>query len=138
MLLEIRGHHLPGRSWHGGGQRHDNVHVGVQVRRDPAELVPGDAASVTWRVPVEVVGEDFRGPAVQGRRGERFVYLTWGEVGTDDGFTMFRRAKLVLADVLPHLTGADATVVAEVDLTDERGAPRCARLRAPALVLRAG
>lgn len=56
----------------------------------------------------------------------------------DDGsFTMFRRAKLMLADVvsaLPSLNG-DSLVVATVDLTDERGGPRCARLRPPALSL---
>jgi len=26
---------------------------------------------------------EFRGPAVQGKRGDRFVYLTWGNVGAD-------------------------------------------------------
>ena len=79
---------------------------------------------------VERDGErDFRGPAVQGRRGERFVYLTWGEV-RDGTFSMFRRAKLMLDDV-PDSAGE--IVTARVDLTDECGMPRCARLRAPAL-----
>jgi hypothetical protein len=74
-------------------------------------------------------GLDFRGPAVQGRRWERFVYLTWGEGGAG-AFTMFRRAKLMLADVPDP---GRATVTARVDLTDEHGMPRCARLRPPAL-----
>ena len=39
---------------------------------------------------------------------------------------MFRRAKLMLADV-PDPRGA--VVTARVDLTDEPGMPRCARLR---------
>ncbi len=110
-----------------------DIHVGVQVRRDPGDLVAADAESATWEVEVEVVdrdGEpDFRGPAVQGRRGERFVYLTWGE-GTGEAFTMFRRAKLMLADVPDP---SRAAVTARVDLTDEKGMPRCARLREPAL-----
>lgn len=42
---------------------------------------------------------------------------------------MFRRAKLMLADLPP---GADEVMV-EVHLTDERGMPRCARLRQPAI-----
>lgn len=134
VILEIRGHHLPGRSWHIDGEPCDNVHVGIQVRRDPCELVRGDAEQATWIVDIDVVdrdGEvDFRGPAVQGKRTERFVYLTWGNVGDDGAFTIFRRAKLMLAD-LPS-TSADR-VVATVDLTDERGGPRCARLKAPAL-----
>jgi hypothetical protein len=136
MLLEIRGHHLPGRSWQGDGVPRDNVHVGIQVKREPSDLVRGDAPRAAWTVDVDVIerpdGLDFRGPAVQGKRGERFVYLTWGNVGDDGSFAGFRRAKLMLGDLAPLLGGAQH-VVATVDLTDERGGPRCARLRAPAL-----
>lgn len=129
MDLILEGHHLPGASCGG----YDDVHVGVQVGRVPEDLVRGDAASARWEVDVAVRhtpdGVDFSGPAVHGRRGERFVYLTWGE-GTGTRFAMFRRAKLMLAEV-PDPT-AD-TVTARVHLTDERGMPRCARLRPPAL-----
>ena len=63
MRLVIEGHHLPGRSC----GTHDDIHVGVQVRRDPADLVAADAESATWEVEIDVVdrdGEpDFRGPA---------------------------------------------------------------------------
>jgi hypothetical protein len=74
---------------------------------------------------------------VQGRPGGRFVYLTWGDVGEDGSFAMFRRAKLMLADVEPFVAGAGDTgqVIARVDLTDDCGGPRCARLRPPALTL---
>ncbi len=126
MRLVIRGHHLPGRSC--GPYR--NVHVGVQVGRDPEDLVPGDAREATWVVEVRRVDGDFRGPAVQGRKGDRFVYLTWGTM-TGGTFSMFRRAKLRLAD-LPE--GDDVAV--DVDLTDEKGMPRCARLTPPALRVR--
>jgi hypothetical protein len=82
---------------------------------------------------------DFRGPAVQGRPGARFVYLTRGNVGADGSFTMFRRAKLMLEDLEPLVDGPGTErVVATVDLTDECGGPRCARLRPPALRLDAG
>lgn len=139
VLLEIRGHNFPGRRWQLDGEPCDNVHVGIQVGRQPHELVPGDSDTAVWRAEVEVVpregGLDFRGPAVQGKRGERFVYLTWGNVGADGGFTMFRRAKLMLDDLASLVagTGAEVHIVAEVDLTDDKGGPRCARLRAPAL-----
>ncbi len=129
MRLVIEGWNLPGRDC--GPYR--DIHVGTQIRREPAELVPADAASARWDLDIEVVDRDgapdFRGPAVQGKRGERFVYLTWGEL-RDGTFTMFRRAKLMLLDV-PDLGGP--TVTARVDLTDEHGMPRCARLRPPAL-----
>jgi hypothetical protein len=134
VKLEIRGHDLPGRAFTSDGALLSNVHVGIQLGRDPAELVPGDAPSAVWRTTVDVLDRDgvadFRGPAVQGRRGERFVYLTWGDVTSDGSFAMFRRAKLMLADLPP----ADR-VVAVVRLTDERGGPACARLRPPALVV---
>ncbi len=124
MLLTIHGHDLPGRTC---GSHHD-IHVGVQVRDEPSELVPGDAASATWTLDIRTGDGDFHGPAVHGRRGERFVYLTWGEY-TDGAFAMFRRAKLMLSD-LP--AGADAVTV-DVHLTDDQGLPRCARLKPPAL-----
>jgi hypothetical protein len=124
MRLVIRGHRLPGLTC----GPYANVHVGLQVRREPVELVPADAASAEWVTEIGTHDGDFRGSAVQGKKGERFVYLTWGIV-EGGSFSMFRRAKLMLAD-LP----ADADeVTVDVDLTDECGMPRCARLRPPAI-----
>jgi hypothetical protein len=138
VQVVIRGHQLPGRTFC-GDETWDNVHVALQVGRDPAGLVPGDAEMATWRAEVTVVERDglrdFRGPAVQGKKGERFLYLTWGQIDTaagGDTFTMFRRAKLMLDDV-PALDSSPATVIASVDLTDEKGGPRCGRLKPPAL-----
>jgi hypothetical protein len=137
MLLQIRGHHLPGRVWRSRDEYYDNVHVGVQVGKEPCELVRGDAPSSSWSLPIEVVtrdgGLDFRGAAVQGKPGARFVYLTWGDVDDDGSFAMFRRAKLMLADLEPLADTHE--VIARVDLTDECGGPRCARLKPPALTL---
>ena len=124
MRIVIRGHHLPGRRC---GQ-YDAVHVGLQVGREPAGLVPGDAAHAEWVTLVRTDGGDFRGPAVQGPKGGRFIYLTWGTMA-DGSFRMFRRAKLMLNE-LPH--GAEEVTV-NVHLTDEAGMPRCARLKADAL-----
>jgi len=124
MRLIIRGHHLPGRSC--GPYR--DVHVGLQVRRDPQGLVPGDTDHAEWVADIRTDDGDFRGPAVQGRKGARFIYLTWGTY-TNGIFTMFRRAKLMLDD-LPRGT---EEVTVEVHLTDNAGMPRCARLRPPAI-----
>jgi hypothetical protein len=138
MLLQIDGHHLPGRVWRSRDEHYDNVHVGIQVGKEPLDLVRGDAPTSSWTIPIEVVdrdgGPDFRGAAVQGEPGARFVYLTWGDVSEDGSFAMFRRAKLMLADLGP-LAAADH-VIAQVDLTDDCGGPRCARLKPPALTLR--
>jgi Family of unknown function (DUF5990) len=125
VRLIIRGHHLPGSRI----GSYDGVHVGIQVGRGPTELFAADAEKVEWATEIDTAGGDFRGPAVQGRKGDRFVYLTWGVLDGDQ-FHVFRRAKLMLAD-LPS-TAADE-VIASVHLTDDDAMPRCARLRPPAL-----
>jgi hypothetical protein len=140
MEIVIRGHHLPGRNFRNAGVPIHNVHVALQVRAEPEGLVRADASAAEWRTEVRVVDADgaldFKGPAVHGRKGERFLYLTWGDVG-DRTFAMFRRAKLMLGAVDPALV-AEAQrdgrpLVATVDLTDGYGGPRCARVDPPAI-----
>ena len=133
VRLRIEGHHLPGRRC----GPNDDVHVALQVGADPVDPVPGDAASAAWETDLTLVQPpgkepDVRGPAVQGRRGERFGYLTWGSTTTGE-FAMFRRAKLMLGQV-PALLGEEpGPVTARVHLTGDDGMPRCARLRPPAV-----
>jgi hypothetical protein len=143
MHLTIVAHNLPGRSFSPSPADHyENVHVALQERADPVGLVPGDAAGATWDVDIRVVtrdhgGIDFRGPAVHGKRGERFVYLTWGDVGADGSFHMFRPAKLMLDRVdasLVRRASGGGQLVATVDVSDDHGCPRCARVDPPALV----
>ena len=134
MILRIAGTNLPGRSWGG----YDNIHVGVQRKAEPVDLVPGDATHATWELDVHRTDDgDLRGPHVQGRRGDRFVYLTWGTVGAAGGFTMFRRAKLMLAAVDPAVLDAACqpghALHGTLSLTGAHGAPTCASVRPPAI-----
>ncbi len=142
MRVVIEGFELPGRRFcDRDGVPFDGVHVGVQIGQEACGLVSGDATSARWELDVQVLagddgGLDFRGPAVHGKRGDRFFYLTWGRV--DHGaFEMFRRAKLLLNTIDPELVSAAAwggrSLVGKVRLTDERGGPRCARVLAPDL-----
>lgn len=117
-----------------------NVHVGVQVGRDPAQLVRADQPEAHWELEVDVVEKDgaldFRGQAVQGKRGDRFIYLTWGEVSSNAEFNMFRRAKLMLNRIAPGLVESavqTGCLAATVDLTGGDGGPRCARVDPPAI-----
>lgn len=144
MRVVIEGVDLPGAQFcDRDGAVFEGVHVGVQVGREPSDLVSGGAPSARWELDVDVVrdrdGElDFRGSAVHGRRGDRFLYLTWGRVH-EDNFDMFRRAKLMLRDVDPQLVASAAegrSLVGTVRLTDARGGPRCARVDGPDLVWR--
>jgi hypothetical protein len=109
MQVVIDGFELPGRTFCGpDGSPLTNVYVGVQIKSEPSDLVSGDAAAAHWQLDLTVVEQpdgsfDFRGPAVHGRRGERFLYLTWGNVDETGRFEMFRRAKLMLDRIDPGL-----------------------------------
>ena len=85
---------------------------------------------------------DLRGPAVHGKKGERFLYPTWGDVGAGDSFAMFRRAKLMIGDIKPGMLAAaargDSELVASLSLTDARGGSRCARVKPPVISWRSG
>lgn len=146
VRIVIEGHDLPGRGFNSAGLLMENVHVGVQLGKEPAGLVRGDMASARWEVDVVPVvdddgGIDLRGPAVQGKRGARFLYLTWGNVRSDGSFARFRRAKLMVSDIdrklLEAAVEADGQLVAVIALTDDRGGPVCARVRPPAIRWRA-
>jgi hypothetical protein len=150
MQLRIEGSDLPGRRCAGGGDfpGYENVHVGVQRRNRPGELLdlhPGDARSAVWTLDAVLTtgptGPDVRGPYIQGRPGQRFIYLSWGTVDPDETFTLFRRAKLFFADVEPDIIIAaerSGLLVARLGLTDAKGHPVCARIRPPAVRWSAG
>ena len=134
--VRIVGRRLPGSSWSG---RH-GIHVGVQKGSEVVGLVTGDAADAVFDIDLEVVADtegvpDFRGPYVQGRRGERFVYLSWGEVDDEGTFAMFRRLKLHLAPLIeqstPERVLAAKRIQAVLELTDTRGRPLAASVRPP-------
>ena len=136
MIVRIRGRDLPGRTFVSDGEALANVHVGTQVGKEPTDLVRADAPTAEWTVEVDRVDGDWRGKAVQGKKGERFLYLTWGDVKPDGTFAMFRRAKLMLDRIDPAVVRAaeaSGELVADVVLTDAKGCPTCARVDPPML-----
>lgn len=153
MRLAIAGVRPPGRTFcRPDGSVMNNVHVGVQLRSEPGNLISGDAPDANWILDIDVVrvdgieagsvGDvdivdrfDFRGPAVHGQRGDRFVYLTWGNLEAGH-FEMFRRAKLMLNRIDPEILQTalrSDRLAATVELTDALGGPRCARVDPPAV-----
>lgn len=142
--MRIEGVDLPGRACAPPdvSARYGNVHVALQRAREPFGLVPGDAPAANWDFELTVRpgpdgGIDVGGPFAQGRRGDRFVYLTWGTVDAHGMFTMFRRAKLHLSDVDPdtlaRAAAGEGGLVAHLGLTDACGLPVCGRVRPPAV-----
>lgn len=143
MQIRIEAVDLPGRTCAPGPNfpGYSNIHVAVQRRDRPAELLdphPGDAPSATWvldctATPTEV-GIDIKGPYVQGRPTGRFVYLSWGAVDEAGTFTMFRRAKLMLDAIAPAVVEdalRSGQLLARLRLTDAKEQPLCAQVRPP-------
>jgi Family of unknown function (DUF5990) len=146
VLVKIVGTGLPGSTFPLSGDGPDvqaNVHVGVQGRGKPAELlgvVPADAAEVTWTLAATVTPApdagpaDIKGPYIQGPPGGRFIYLSWGAVDSAGTFAVFRRAKLWLnvipPQVLEHAV-AHGVLVGRLGLSDSAGGPLCASVRPP-------
>ncbi|WP_308163428.1 DUF5990 family protein [Nocardia alni] len=144
LLVRIEGANLPGRECGPGGEvpgGYRDVHVAVQRRGRPDELFepcPGDAASVVWTLECTAsVGDDgidIRGPQIQGSRGGRFIYLSWGTVDGEGAFTMFRRAKLMFDGIEPSVLREavdSGNLVGRLGLTDPKGHPLCAAVRPP-------
>ncbi|MDX3309222.1 DUF5990 family protein [Streptomyces sp. NPDC054884] len=145
MRIRVDAFDLPGltrpASADGATPAYGNIHVAVQRRDRPAELLdpqPGDAPSATWTLECATsttpAGIEVAGPHVQHRLGRRFVYLSWGTVDEAGVFTMFRRAKLMLdavpADVLAA-AAREGLLVGRLGLTDAHGGPLCARVEPP-------
>lgn len=150
MLLRIEGVDLPGRQCMSGPDfpGYDNIHVGVQRKDKPRELLDvqrADAARATWTMECQAVqgetGLVLNGRYIQNRLGGRFVYLSWGQIHKSGEFQMFRRAKLMLDAVGPDVMAAAAQageLVGTLRLTDARGHPICASVRPPLITWTVG
>ena len=134
--VRIIGRRLPGLNWSG----RSGIHLGVQRGSEVVGLVRGDEGEATFDIEVELHVDaegntDFRGPYVHGRRRERFIYLSWGEVDAEGTFTMFQRLKLPLSPLIEQF-GVDAVrgsrrVHAFLELTDPKGRPVASSVRPP-------
>jgi uncharacterized protein DUF5990 len=146
VQIRIEASDLPGLSCGPSPDRpggHSNIHVGVQRRSRPGELlglVPGDASSAAWTLDCKATssstGVDLTGAYIQGRPSARFIYLSWGTLDDAHDFEMFRRAKLQL-DAVPPAVLEEAVklglLVGRLGLTDAKGNPLCAAVRPPAI-----
>jgi len=133
LPLRIVGLGLPGRA-HPGAHPRRNVHVGVQRGDEVVGRVPGDAGEAVWDLVLALApgrdGElEVRGPWVHGRPGDRFLYLSWGDVGTGGAWGMFRRLKLwpgkAGAEALEHAAQPGNRLELRLGLSDADGKPLC-------------
>jgi hypothetical protein len=133
MRIVIKGVELPGRTFCAAdGSPLTNVHVGIQIRSDPSDLVSGDAKAARWDIDVIVdeqpdAGFDFRGPAVHGRRGADL------HRGRRSGLPCTSSPDVGAVDARSNRPETRRTAQRtvrpspQIRLTDRRGGPRCAR-----------
>jgi hypothetical protein len=142
VRVEIDGFDLPGRDCGPdlGGERCEDITVGLARGTETVEPVPGDAPSAHWAFDIDIrdlgSGElDYGGPFVLGRRGERHLGLRWTRRARDGAREVFRGAKFRLFEMDPGFVrsaiGPDLALVGRVGLTDDDGWPRCATVRPP-------
>ncbi len=122
--------HLIGQ---GLSDRQSGLHLGMQHGSEVIDPVPATAGPVSFALTVEVtttgdgVAFDTRGRYVHGRCGNRFLYLSWGEVDRDGGFGMVMRTKIGLDSIEPGLIAraleSGATLRGTLSLVDAAGKP---------------
>jgi hypothetical protein len=138
ITLLLRCHHLPAT---------DGLRLGIQKRQEVIEDIPSATPEVTFAVPISVKSSiqqggtpeaenmaalDFAGPFVQGKVGERFIYLCWGTRQGEHWQTALR-AKFPLR-YLSEKQVSDALETGQpfrvsIDMTDAKGKPVCATIR---------
>ena len=110
------------------------IRVELQTKEGHEAGTPAGKGSFKWTTEITAKtgadgSLDFAGPAVHGKRGERFFYLSWS--GVRNGHReMFRRIKIHLRDVTPaqlaRVVTTGGALVARVHAVAKDGGPACA------------
>ena len=116
------------------------VLFGLQGKGGDVDPVPA-TSTTTFETTLELVvaddHHDFRGPHVVGRKGDRFIYLSWGLGDGVEPFVMFARAKLKLADipaeVLSQVRNGEGTLDCSLEATNTKGQPASGTIKPPAV-----
>lgn len=115
--------------------------VGLQRGKEEvvdAQSVKADSLHFRFEVTVKPEGQDFAGPYVQGKRGERFIYLVWGTQ-----FQKIGRSKIGLNTTLPWTLVEECLahgkpLHATIRLRNEKGQPALASLKPETVAWRVG
>jgi len=124
---------LPAHRFEGCDGRHD-IRVELQTKDGHEAGTPAGKDALAWMTEITVKtgldgAPDFAGPAVHGKRGERFFYLSWS--GERAGHCeRFRRIKIHLRDLtaaqLARFIKTGGTLEARVHAVAKDGGPACA------------
>ncbi|MGE0731625.1 MAG: DUF5990 family protein [Acidimicrobiia bacterium] len=138
LTVTIAAIHPPFDASHG-------VMFGLQSKHGVDDPIPAStSADFVTEIEVRTGGDaiDFAGDHVHGRRGDRFLYLSWGVPDQTEPFVMFARAKIKLADIPPdlldHAIEQKRPLQAVLQATDSRGQPASGTIKPPAIRWSAG
>lgn len=124
---------LPANRFEGFDGRR-GIRVELQTKDGHEAGSPAGKDALAWTTEITVKSgtdgqPDFAGPAVHGKKGERFFYLSW----SSDRFghrEMFRRIKVHLRELtaaqVAQATKTNGTLVARVHAVAKDGGPACA------------
>ena len=134
--MRIVGVDLPGSRFDDQGYSgpvHEPLRLAMQRGRDFEGLVAADVERAVFEFEVALAGDDpddVRGPYVQGRKGDRFFYLSWVLPDGHGQWRIIRRAKIrparIPAEKWTKAINGDGVLEATLSLTDSRGGPLCA------------
>lgn len=114
------------------GRRH--VQVELQTKEGFQAGSPAGNDALAWNTEITVKpgpdgAHDFSGSAVQGKRGERFFYLSWSSESAMHR-DRFRRLKIHLRDLtaaqVAQAAKTNGTLLARVHAEAKDGGPACA------------
>lgn len=127
---------LPADRFEGfNGRRH--IQVELQTKEGYEAGSPAGNDALAWATEITVKSgadgaHDFAGPAVHGKRGERFFYLSWSSERAGQ-CERFRRTKVHLRDLtaaqIAKAIKTDGTLVARVHAVAKDGGPACASVK---------
>lgn len=119
----------------------DGVLFGLQSGRIVETPVPAcDTTEFPITIDVAQTGNsdvDFSSEHVHGRRGDRFIYISWGIADQTEPFVMFARAKIKLDSIPAGLLDAaiehGRVLIAHLQATNTKGQPASGTINPPAI-----
>jgi len=117
------------------------VHVALERGKEFESVHRADLSEVRFDFTVRFVDQDFRGPYVTGKRGDRFIRLRWGVPDENGEWAWFGRTKVHLSGqerLATEAVESGLRLEATVDLTGDRGGPRLATVKDDAITWRTG
>lgn len=127
---------LPPHRFEGFDGRRD-IHVELQTKDGHEAGTPAGRDALAWTAEITVKtgpdgASDFAGPAVHGKRGERFFYLSWSSEKAIHR-ERFRRIKIHLRDLTPaqiaQAVKSRGVLEARVHAVGKDGGPACASVK---------